>query len=116
MKIRFPHTGARVAALCCYMTLSAYPESSLRQQQQSGSPPQVTPAGQTLRVTAQEVLLDMVVRDRKGRPVLDVSQNEVEVFEDGTKQSVTGKKNSLSRFLLKLVPGMSTGPPTLKPG
>ena len=38
------------------------------------------------------VILDVVVRDKKGRPVLDVRPEEVEVLEDGVKQDVESFK------------------------
>ncbi len=41
-------------------------------------------------MTAEAVLVDIVVRDKKGRPVTDLKQGEVEVFEDGVKQDIRG--------------------------
>src|SRR4029453_15929687 len=35
------------------------------------------------------VLLDVVVRDKKGRAVRDLREGEVEVYEDGVRQAVT---------------------------
>ncbi|MEJ7617816.1 MAG: VWA domain-containing protein [Pyrinomonadaceae bacterium] len=43
-----------------------------------------------IRVESNEVLLDLVVRDKRGKPVRDLKAEEVEVFEDGVKQAVTG--------------------------
>ncbi|MEJ7711826.1 MAG: VWA domain-containing protein [Pyrinomonadaceae bacterium] len=43
-----------------------------------------------IRVESSEVLLDMVVRDKRGKPVRDLKADEVEVFEDGVKQTVMG--------------------------
>ena len=40
----------------------------------------------TARTTA--VLVDIVVRDKKGRPVTDLSAADVEVYEDGVRQKV----------------------------
>jgi VWFA-related protein len=39
--------------------------------------------------TAQ-VVLDVVIRDKKGRPVLDVRPDEIEVYEQGERQTVEG--------------------------
>jgi VWFA-related protein len=36
----------------------------------------------------QDVLLDMVVRDKRGQPVLDLRQDEIQVSEDGTRCDV----------------------------
>ena len=38
------------------------------------------------------VLLDVVVRDKKGRPVTDVRQDELEVYEEGVRQTIEGFK------------------------
>lgn len=47
--------------------------------------PLATPPTATFRSDAQVVLLDMVVRDGRDRPVLDLRGDEVEVFEDGRR-------------------------------
>jgi VWFA-related protein len=44
----------------------------------------------TFRVDTGVVMLDVVVRDKKGRLVRDLLAEEVQVFEDGAKQAVTG--------------------------
>jgi len=48
---------------------------------------QTTPA--TVRSTTQEVVLDMVFRDKKGRTVHDIRPEEIHVLEDGIEQKVT---------------------------
>src|SRR5512147_394174 len=45
-------------------------------------PAQETP---TFRSDTQVVLLDLVARDRKGQPVVDLRADEVQVFEDGAR-------------------------------
>jgi VWFA-related protein len=64
----------------------------------------VTPAPQATRTTetaaqtpvfparAAAVLLDVVVRDKKGRSVPDIRAEEIEVYEDGVKQKVDSFK------------------------
>lgn len=52
-----------------------------------------TPSGQrqdepSLRLRANEVSLDIVVRDKKGRPVRDLTANDFEVYEDGVRQKI----------------------------
>ncbi len=42
----------------------------------------------TFRTGTEVVLLDMVVRDKRGQPVLDLRQDEVQVSEDGTRCEV----------------------------
>ncbi|HKQ89624.1 MAG TPA: VWA domain-containing protein [Blastocatellia bacterium] len=51
---------------------------------------QSKPARQDERVSVGtvEVLLDVVVKDKRGRPVTDLSSADFEVFEDGAKQPV----------------------------
>jgi VWFA-related protein len=55
--------------------------------------PQQTPANQastpSVRSTTQEVVLDMVFRDKKGRTVHDVRPEEIHVLEDGVEQKLT---------------------------
>ncbi len=42
-----------------------------------------------VQLSASEVLLDVVVTDKKGRPISDVKPGEIEVYENGEKQVVT---------------------------
>ncbi|HST51723.1 MAG TPA: VWA domain-containing protein [Pyrinomonadaceae bacterium] len=44
---------------------------------------------EVVRVGSSEVVLDAVVRDKKGRVVKDLSPSDFEVFEDGVRQDVT---------------------------
>ncbi len=46
--------------------------------------------GPVFRTTAREVVLDLVVRDRKARQVKDLQSSEVQIFEDGVPQQVLG--------------------------
>src|SRR3979490_1461941 len=43
----------------------------------------------TIRSTVQEVLLDLVFRDKKGRTIRDVRPEEIHVLEDGVEQNLT---------------------------
>ena len=54
-------------------------------QTQSKSEPQ---APEKLVVDRSEVVLDAVVRDKKGRPVTNLSANDFEIYEDGTRQQI----------------------------
>lgn len=53
---------------------------------QDAAPPPL--AGPTIRVSATEVALDLVVRDKKGREVKNLKQGDVTVFEDGVRQQI----------------------------
>ncbi|HWR52375.1 MAG TPA: VWA domain-containing protein [Bryobacteraceae bacterium] len=46
------------------------------------------PSGTTIRATTQEVLLDMIFRDKKGRPVKDIRADEIEILDDGARQKL----------------------------
>src|SRR5256885_1533779 len=41
-----------------------------------------------IKVRANEVRLDVVVKDKKGRPVKDLSSSDFEIYEDGMRQQV----------------------------
>jgi VWFA-related protein len=49
-----------------------------------------TPPGPTIRSTATEVMLDIVVRDKHGKPVNNIKPGEIEVYEDGVRQELKG--------------------------
>ncbi len=44
--------------------------------------------GAVIRTSTQEVVLELTVRDRKGKIVKNLQQNDIEIYEDGVKQSV----------------------------
>jgi len=60
--------------------------SAAQSQPQQANPDQ---SNTTLRSTAQEVLLDMVFRDKKGKAIRDVRPEEIHVLEDGVEQNLT---------------------------
>ena len=47
------------------------------------------PQDDRVELRAREVLLDLVVTDDSGRPILDLKPGEVEVYERGERQEVT---------------------------
>jgi VWFA-related protein len=51
---------------------------------------QTTPpeSGSTIRATSTEVLLDLIVRDKHGKPVRNLKPGEVEIFENGVRQEI----------------------------
>lgn len=57
--------------------------------QEPPSAPELIASPAQIRAIVQEVLLDVVVRDRQGRPVTDLKTNELEVYEDGILQKPT---------------------------
>src|SRR5215813_6946736 len=50
--------------------------------------PRNSDQGATVRIGSEEVLLDIVARDKKGRPITDLKADEIEVYEDGVKQQI----------------------------
>jgi VWFA-related protein len=44
---------------------------------------------QPLKIGAKEVLLDVIARDKKGRNVRDLKPEDIEVYEDGVRQTIT---------------------------
>ncbi len=58
-----------------------------------------------VRIRANEVSLDIVVRDKKGRPVRDLTAGDFEVYEDGVRQQIAG-----FRFVLREPAGANSTP------
>jgi len=50
------------------------------------APPAET--GPAIRVTTTEVLLDLIVRDKRGRQVKNLKPGDVEIYEDGVRQQI----------------------------
>src|SRR5260370_11752520 len=73
------------------VALSVFPAAYARPQQ--AGPPESAP---TIRQTVQEVVLDVVVRDGRGRVVKNLKPGDLEVFENGARQEIRS---------FRLVPG-----------
>lgn len=60
-----------------------------------GQTPNSTPTQppSIIRMTTQEVVLDLVIRDKKGHLVRDLKPDEIAVYEDGVKQKVNSFRN-----------------------
>src|SRR5881394_952405 len=76
----------RLNILLLAFLLSAFSLAGQQQSQQNTSSQATSP---TVRSTTQEVVLDMVFRDKKGRTIHDIRPEEIHVFEDGVEQKVT---------------------------
>src|SRR5262247_3742885 len=68
-----------LATLLVIALTSAHPVTMLCQSQSDQG---------KVKITTGEVLLDMVVRDKKGRLVKDLKASDVEVYEDGVPQKL----------------------------
>jgi VWFA-related protein len=68
-----------------------------------------------VRIGSEEVLLDIVARDKRGRPVNDLKAEEIEVYEDGVKQAPTSfRRIEKTSFTSAASPAATT--PGAKPG
>ncbi len=77
MKHRSRWIGVIVlAVLCSWPAFAQAPQAA---------PPQVP----TVKTAVEEVLLDIIVRDKKGRPVTDIKPGELTVTDNGVQQAVT---------------------------
>jgi VWFA-related protein len=76
MKARLSLILVVVLGLSCLESISGQTPSS----QQREEP--------VIRVRATEVALDIVVKDKKGRPVKDLAVSDFDVFEDGVRQKI----------------------------
>jgi VWFA-related protein len=65
--------------------LSVSSVAALGQAQQSSSHQAPPP---TIRSSAQEVVLDMVFRDKKGKAIRDIRPEEIHISEDGSEQKL----------------------------
>ncbi|HTQ55301.1 MAG TPA: VWA domain-containing protein [Bryobacteraceae bacterium] len=74
-----------------------------------GEPQNNPPAapGPAIRATANQVALDLVVRDKKGRLVKNLKPGDVEIYEDGVRQQILS---------FRMVTGGSAATATTVPG
>jgi len=94
----------RLSLLLALFLLSArsLAAQQLSQRDASGQATSSQAPSPNVRSTAQEVVLDMVFRDKKGRAIHDLRPEEIHVLEDGVEQKVTsfrlveGKATDLS--------------------
>jgi VWFA-related protein len=80
----FPRCAVAAAAACA---LQLIPMFAAAQGAQPAAQPE-PPKPPTIRAQASVVLLDMVVRDKKGKPLKDLTAAEVAVFEDGVAREI----------------------------
>jgi VWFA-related protein len=55
---------------------------------QAPAPPAQQTKAQTFSAGATAVLVDVVVRDKHGRPMLDLTKDDFDLFEDGARQTI----------------------------
>src|SRR6476619_4404195 len=66
---------------------------------------------EVIRVRSNEVRLDVVVKDKKGRPIRDLKTTDFEIMEDGVAQKVES-----FRFVTREVPANVAEKKDDKPG
>lgn len=74
-----------VGTLLVVISLLPFYQLALAQAPARQDPPD---DDEVVRVESQEVKLDVVVKDKRGRPVKDLKATDFEVFEDGTRQQI----------------------------
>jgi len=73
---------------CCSLALIG---ALLRVFAQQPAVPAAAPAqSSTVKTTAEEVLLDVIVRDKKGKPITDLKPDELTVLDNGVPQTLSG--------------------------
>jgi VWFA-related protein len=105
-----PHVHRRslAAGLALSLALSGSTRAQVGPVDKPAAPP-------SFRVDTGVVMLDVVVRDKKGRMVKDLRPEEVQVFEDGVKQEVTGFRFvETGRESLPAAPGVAPARPEPK--
>jgi len=58
--------------------------------QQPAVPAAAPAQSSTVKTTAEEVLLDVIVRDKKGKPITDLKPDELTVLDNGVPQTLSG--------------------------
>jgi VWFA-related protein len=90
MKTRVHFLLALVMTLSSYSSLAGWALADGPGAGQNPAPPQ-RPQQQEepkFRIGTAEVTLDVVVRDKKGRPVKDLTGADFEIYEDGARQNI----------------------------
>jgi len=75
--------------LCAVLAIAVSAAASSYAAPQAAPPAAQTPQTPTIKAGTEEVLLDIVVRDKKGKPVNDIKPDELTIFDNGAKQTPT---------------------------
>src|SRR5437762_12233695 len=73
----------RVVCLCVSAIALSFAPASYAQQN-----PTAPPQGAAIRKASEEVLLDVVVRDKKGRPVNNLKPADFQIFDNGEPKKI----------------------------
>jgi VWFA-related protein len=81
--------GFALLAIAVVVSVGTHPAATASPAPQSPQPASEVPGvAPTVGVTASRVAVDLVVRDKKGRLVRDLTRADIEVLEDGASQEV----------------------------
>jgi VWFA-related protein len=72
-------------ALCCVMGCPVLAQNAAQNTPQNTAQAE---SGRPIRATVNEVALDLVVRDKRGRLVKNLKPGDVEIYEDGVRQEI----------------------------
>src|SRR5260221_10851797 len=87
-----PHITPRLAAICVALLFypllvnGGAPADPQQAGKDSGKPPVMQ---DQFSVEATSVVVDVIVTDKKGRPVTNLNANDFRVYEEGKEQKVT---------------------------
>ncbi len=73
--------SVRLSLLVLFLTLCVAPLSGHQE-------PRSEPTVQPFAAAVSAVIVDVVVRDRQGKPVMDLTNEDFELFEDGVRQEI----------------------------
>lgn len=72
--------------VCTVSLVLAWSAAAFSQAPQPSAPAAQPPA---IKTSVEEVLLDIVVRDKKGKPITDIGPGDLNILDNGTKQKIT---------------------------
>jgi VWFA-related protein len=88
-----------LTAICPLLSISGQTPSRPDQQRE-----------QKIRIASSEVVLDVLVRDKRGNAITDLNNDDFEVYEDGIKQSLESFKLIIRRPTDKLIKNPGSEP------
>ncbi|MFL6278522.1 MAG: VWA domain-containing protein, partial [Vicinamibacterales bacterium] len=98
----------RIDVLALTLALSAFPAA------QTQSPPAPRASG-VVQAETTAILVDVVVRDKRGQPVTDLTANDFELYEDGVLQDVGALTRYTSDIDAAVVTATTTAAPAAGP-
>jgi VWFA-related protein len=113
LKMRFtPHARDNVLSLFSLLAISAFLFSTpaVRAQSPDSAPPATSQTQPVIRSNSRLVMLDVVVTDKSGKPVANLSKDDFKVLEDGEPQAIANFETPETHL------HAAASGPTTKPG